>query len=392
MSTIAKKLWTIAAVALCAAGSWWAFSLNAGVPKKKSNLSIRVGDTVLITRSRGYCWFPNIYRLTDGELFVKLGLGPDVSAPESNFAAFCVSKDEGKTWSPRVSEGHLFSAGILQTYPDGQSKLIGVGFQLFPAVPGQAKELQDTLLEISDGWNDITHHRWIHVTLPEEPAMHPVDRSNGGTLTQMPAVSFHGCLIPSKDGGLLATMYGKFPGEKYYRSFLMKSMDHALTWDYVSTIARTNEPWPGMGKEGPNEPGLARLADGRLFCLLRTGFDGLMYETWSQDDGKTWDAPISSGLKGVDPQVRLLANGVLALTTGRPGPVIIALSMDGTGKEWTHVTEIFKEMSTRYTGWLELSPNHLLIVYDHVPYGWDPIPATDKTSMNEVYGTFIDLD
>jgi hypothetical protein len=259
-------------------------------------------------------------------------------------------------------------------------------------VPGQSKDLKDTLLEISDGWNVITHRRWIHVTLPESPIMHDVDRSNGGTLAQMPAVSFHGCILPSQDGGLLVPMYGKFDGDKFYRSLLMKSMDGGLNWSYLSTIAKVDQPLPGMGDEGFNEPGLARLADGRLICLLRTGFDGLMYETWSKDDGKTWDPPISSGMKGVDPQLRLLSNGALALTTGRPGPVSITFSLDGTGKDWSHQTPIFTEMSTRYTGFLEVAPNRVLVVYDHVPYGWDPIPPSDKTSMNEIYGTFIDVE
>ena len=276
-----KRGWGLSVLTLMLAASTtiWLARMEASVLKTRNDINVRLGETVLITESRGYYWFPNIYRLSDGQLFVKLGLGPDTTAPVSNFAAFCVSDDGGRTWSPRVSEGHLFSAGILEKYPNGQNKLIGVGFQLLLSGPGQIKELKDTLLEISDGWNEITHHRWIHASLPESPVWHDVDRSNGGKLTQIPSVAFHGCILPSKDGGLLVPMYGKFPGDKYYRSLLMKSRDRAQTWSYVSTIAKTDQPWPGMGDEGPNEPGLARLSDGRLICLLRTGFDGLMYQT-----------------------------------------------------------------------------------------------------------------
>jgi hypothetical protein len=116
-----------------------------------------------------------------------------------------------------------------------------------------------------------------------------------------------------------------------------------------------------------------------------------MLQTWSADDGKTWAAPVSTGVKGVDPQVRLLSSGVLACTYGRPGPVSIMLSLDGTGRTWSHHTPIFKEMSTRYTGFLEVAPHRLLVVYDHVPYGWKPIPVSDNNSRNEIYGTFIDV-
>jgi hypothetical protein len=376
---------------LCASARLWVVKTEAYGAKYAKELSVKLGETVLITKSRGYCWFPNIYRLSDGELFVKIGLGPDTTAPESSFAAFCVSKDGGKTWSPRVSEGHLFAAGILDQLPDGESKLMGVGFHLFPSPPGQSKSLEGTTTEISDGWNVITHRRGIHVTLPEPAKWEDVDRSNGGTLGELPAMVFCGCILKSRNGGLLVPMYGEFAGDKYNRSLLMKSMDGGLSWSYLSTIAKVDEPWPGMGDEGPVEPGLARLADGRLICLLRTGSDGLMYQTWSADDGRTWEAAVSTGVKGVAPQVGLLANGVLACTYGRPGPVSIMFSLDGTGKIWSHHTAIFKEMSTRYTGFLEVVPNRLLVVYDHVPYGWKPIPSSDRSSMNEIYGTFVDV-
>ena len=166
---------------------------------------------------------------------------------------------------------------MLENLPNGASKLIGVGFKVFPSVPGQSKDLKGTLLEISDGWNAITERRWTHVVLPEPAKWDKVDRSNGGNLTQVPAMAFHGCILPSQDGGLLVPMYGKFEGDILDRTVLMKSMDDGHTWTYLSTIAKVDQPLPGMGDEGFNEPGLARLADGRLICLLRTGFDGLMY-------------------------------------------------------------------------------------------------------------------
>ena len=49
-------------------------------------------------------------------------------------------------------------------------------------------------------------------------------------------------------------------------------------------------------------------------------------------------------------------------------------------------------MSTRYTGFLEVTPGHLLVVYDHIPYGWKPIPPSDNTATNQIYETFVDVD
>jgi len=378
---------------LCCNVSSWAREVPATSTQTPDGLSVKVGETVLITRSQGYCWFPNVHRLSTGELFLTLGLGPDTTDPEANLggtSAFCVSTDGGKTWSHRILEGMLFAAADLNPRRDGS--LMGLGFQILPSSPGETKVFEATLTVISDHASVITHRRGIRVTFPEAVASARIESSRGGKISEMPDMVFAGSILPSHDGGLLASMYGNFQGDKIYRTILMKSGDKGKTWSYLSTIAQATERWPGMGDEGPCEPGLVRLADGRLFCIMRTGSDGLMYQTWSTDDGKTWEKPTSSGAKGVAPQLRLMTNGVLACSSGRPGPVTLMFSRDGTGRTWSNLTPIFKEMSTRYTGLLEVAPHRLLVVYDHVPYGWKPIPKEDKQSFNEIYGTFVNVD
>ena len=93
-----------------------------------------------------------------------------------------------------------------------------------------------------------------------------------------------------------------------------------------------------------------------------------------------------------EPRVRLLSNGILACSTGRPGPVTMLFSLDGTGKTWSNATPIFSDMSTRYTEFLELAPGKLFVVYDGVPYGWKEIPSTDAKSQNVIYGTYVDVE
>jgi hypothetical protein len=150
---------------------------------------------------------------------------------------------------------------------------------------------------------------------------------------------------------------------------------------------------------------MVRLKDKRLFCIMRTGDDGLMYQTWSADDGKTWTTPVSSEAKGVDPHLRMLSNGMLACSYGRPGPVTVMFSLDGTGRVWSNHTTIFegsgqpagkgdqssRRRSTCYSDVIEVAPNRLLVVYDHVPHGWDPIPKEDTKSFNTIYGTFVEV-
>ena len=136
---------------------------------------------------------------------------------------------------------------------------------------------------------------------------------------------------------------------------------------------------------------MVRLADGRLFAIFRTGGDGFIGAAWSSDDGHEWTSPISLPYKGVALRVRRLSNGVLACSTGRPGPVVLMFSPDGTGEKWSHVTTIFTEKSTHYTDFVEVAPGRLLVVYDSIPFGWYNIPCADKKSRNAIYCTFVDV-
>jgi hypothetical protein len=176
---------------------------------------------------------------------------------------------------------------------------------------------------------------------------------------------------------------------------LIRSTDQGRSWEEYGIIAATqpNEthwPWTWMGKEGPSEAALVRLSKGRLYCLFRTGGDDYMGEAWSVDDGKTWTTPVSSGFRGVAPHLRLLSDGLLACTYGRPGPVTIMFSSD-EGKKWTSVTPIFDGMSSHYTDLIEVEPGKLLVVYDSTPYGWKPIPSSDTSSKDAIYGTFVEV-
>jgi len=94
-------------------------------------------------------------------------------------------------------------------------------------------------------------------------------------------------------------------------------------------------------------------------------------------------------------------NGVLACSFGRPGPITVMFDPTGTGEHWSHVTPVFKEMSTRYTGMVEVEPGRILLVYDSVPFGWDPIPygshfkshaSWDGRSRNTIYATFVRVE
>ena len=257
---------------------------------------------------------------------------------------------------------------------------------------------------------EVGQVRDVRVRFSEEVNMEPARMTGFGELKdaskleRVPDVWLFGSILEALNGDWLATMCCRLARDRrYYRALLLRSRDEGKSWIQYSTIAAVEpdeKPWPGMGDAGPSETGMVRLADSRLYAIFRTSSNGFMAHAWSSDDGKTWTRPVSTPFKGVAPRTRRLSSGVLACTYGRPGPVTIMFSMDGTGEKWSHVTELFDGMSTRYTDLIEVEPGRVLVVYDSVPYGWDPIPyapslkghdSLEEGTKNTIYGTFVEV-
>lgn len=362
------------------------------------NLEVHVGKTVEITSSHRYCWFPTIHRFKTGAIMVTMQMGPDEVNPEGEFTAYCISKDGGLTWSRRYTMGAGASAdGAYSAEPEKDGSISQLHNYPLSYPSNQAVQFHTALTKFYRGGIEFKQIRDAVIRLAQPAYMAPVslfDRqtTDGKVKKQIRGMPW-GPIIHALNGDLLAPFYYKAANDpRYYRTVLLRSSDKGQTWKEYSTIAaigQDDQPWPWMGKEGPCEPGLVRLADKRLCVVFRTGSNGYAGETWSDNDGKTWTRPVSTGFKGVAIRMRRLSNGILALTTGRPGPVVIMFSVDGTGKYWSHVTPIFSGMSTRYTDFIEVQPGKLFVVYDSVPYGWYPIPFADRTSRNVIYGTFV---
>lgn len=188
-------------------------------------------------------------------------------------------------------------------------------------------------------------------------------------------------------GDLLASAYGHFESDKVpteyapkmnkMRSFVLRSPDTGKTWRYVSTIA--SDP---VEQEGFGEPVFVRLSQGphagRILCLMRTGRENPIYQSESDDEGKTWSKawPLSWAysrygrsrpIVGVDPDITEMRDGTLVMSFGhkpdyREHGNYLAFSVD-QGKSWTDVTPISSTVTMAYTGVREVAPGELFVVY-----------------------------
>ena len=266
--------------------------------------------------------------------------------------------------------------------------------------PERTATLEAVSVEISDRGRSILLRRDVRIDLPKPSFRKRLDTKivnfaslGPGKLEESGFVFFSGSILEGGPRELLTTMYGKLEADRYFRTFVARSNPEGKSWSYVATIAGDPEAVVLQGEkgtEGFTEPRMIRLRDGRLFVVMRRGSDNLMYRCWSSDHGRTWTQPASIGFRGVKPALWLMKNGVLALSTGRPAPVSAYFSLDG-GQTWSPPTVLFREPGTRYTDLLEIEPDRLLVVYDHVPFDWGVIPDDHPEAMNTVYCTRIEV-
>jgi len=327
----------------------------------------------------------------------------DDANPEGEFSAYSISKVGGQTWSRRYTMGagaNVDAAYTQVARDDGTIWALGAGYDSLEAdSPGQATYFHAALTKFSRGGMELDQIRdaRIHLSDPAlsiPPTVMATGRKDATKLNEVYEANPWGAIVDGPGGEWLTTFYyltERDPRQR--RLVLIRSTDQGRSWEEYGTIAAVQldkAPWPWMGKEGPNEAALVRLSKDGLYCLFRTGSDDYMGEAWSVDDGKTWTAPVSSGFKGVAPHLRLMSDGLLAGTYGRPGPVTIMFSSN-EGKKWTNVTPIADGNSTHYTDLIEVEPGKLLVVYDSTPFGGKAIPSSDTSSKNAIYGTFVEV-
>lgn len=227
-------------------------------------------------------------------------------------------------------------------------------------------------------------------------------------------VRIHRDLFYANDGSLLLTYYTSYKQDPGFRTELARSTDNGRTWKRHATVATfTDGRWMG-------ETGIARAANGDLVAIHRTGFPGgansdKLYTNRSSDDGVTWTRPepvtisTASGepapTNGIMPVMKLLPNGIMTLTWGRPDNWI-AISPDGLGRTWEqaqttyvnhpHVNAMFQRFhgSSGNGAHAAVASNRVVVVGDNCAPSWG-CPETDAgfhiDGEYRVWKKFVDI-
>ncbi len=271
------------------------------------------GGDWLIGFSAGY-WHaaaPTPLRFRESTIasYRKMGM-PEVDAPTGGRAMIMRSADKGKTWSRPVT---LIDTPADDRHPAWVELPDGTllcSLFVYPGVEtADIKRPEDAyrtvILRSHDGgrtWDK-------ELIRPQSPFV--VDESDGP-------------MVLLKDGSVLLTISGLPKPGAAAEAAVLTSHDSGATWQLKSVI-KADHPL--------DEANTTQLSDGTLVLVARPEGD----ISWSHDNGRTWTAPVTFGMRIYAPSLYTLADGTLVCLHGSYAPghsgLRLIFSTDG-GHTW----------------------------------------------------------
>jgi hypothetical protein len=326
---------------------------------------------LIIYESPGeYCAWPSLARTAQGDLIVLFTkseehLGPDGAILLSR------STDNGKTWLRPVvivdSPIDDRESGVT-TLRDG--RILGHFWST-----RHPKEFYTNLSP--DSYEPDLLERWIRfVERPEylsaekiHGAWMAISTDGGRTWSKLAPGhdSVHGG-IELSNGGLLLASY-----RNTRDSISLHAADSALgPWRRIATIASSSPDSLRFG-----EPHLLQLTSGRVIMMIRATANPyndqdprcVLWETYSDDNGKTWVKPYATPLWGFPPHLTLLSDERVLCTYGyRRSPFGQRACLSGDGVNWSLQDELILRDDAPngdlgYPASIELEPGVILTVY-----------------------------
>ncbi|MBC8288880.1 MAG: exo-alpha-sialidase, partial [Planctomycetes bacterium] len=332
----------LAASGTLAAGLWIGEpALAAGSGEVKAE----VLSTKIISHQRNlYHGWPTLTRRKNGELILVWSGGRELHVCPFGRVDLMRSHDNGETWSfPRtVIDGPIDDrdAGVLET---AKGTLLVTTFTSLAYEPGLVKAQADAKAGKAN-WDEAKLTRWLaaHNRIPAGQRRKQLGnwmiRSTDGGLTwserfRVPLNSPHGP-IQLKDGRILYA--GKALWTEEGRIGVATSEDDGETWKWLATIPTRKGDDPGQY----HELHAAETPSGRIIAQIRnhnTQTSGETLQSHSDDGGKTWSVPKTTGVWGYPSHLLRLRDGRILMSHGhRRGPIgnQARLSKDD-GRTWS---------------------------------------------------------
>lgn len=274
----------------------------------------------------GYESFPDLCRLADGRLmcvfyaaYQHIGR-PNANWPKGGRASYCISSDEGATWSPAET---LFDTPADDRDPSITQLKDGRLLCSYFTIPEGTWLISSS--DVGKTWSEP-----LHLTKADYYVSSPVRELSDGTL-------------------VLGLYYQK---KKEAWGAVVTSHDGGRTWSDVIDI-------PNGGHVLDAETDVIELKDHSLLAALRsTG--GEMCWSKSTDGGKTWSTAESFGRRGQCPYLHRAPTGEILL--GHRTPQTALSVSDDDGKTWAPAIMV-DDFRGAYPSMVTLKDGTILIVY-----------------------------
>lgn len=245
------------------------------------------------------------------EEYRRMGLPADVVAPKGGRAMTIRSTDEGKTWSKPLT---LIDTPDDDRHPAWVSLPDGTVLCSLFTYPGA--EFADFVKRPEDAHRTVVirshdYGQTWDKELIRPPSPFLADESNGP-------------MVLLKDGSVLLTISGVRKEGGPAQAAVFTSRDRGATWQLLSTIKTDH---------ALDEANATQLLDGQLVLIARPEGD----ICWSRDQGRTWTAPVTFGMRMYAPSLYTLRDGRLVCLHGSYAPghggLRLIFSTDG-GHTW----------------------------------------------------------
>ena len=257
------------------------------------------------------------------------------------------SQDDGRTWSapePLVgAQVDGWEGGYIHVCPDGALR---------------------TLMRVDDGFafaaTEDDGRTWSE---PTPCSVHPLPQ--GMPKLHAPPAP----LVSLDDGGMLLFAYGGHEssmtdshirtwGAHHCSSFVCRSDDNGRTWSAWTSVDGTED---SEGHLDLTETCAAQASDGRIMTLTRPIYSPWMWESWSEDGGRTWSPCVRGPFPGYATSNMLrTASGALLVAHRSPGCTLNA-SFDG-GITWDAGTMVDSAIWVMGS-MAEVAPDRVLYIY-----------------------------
>ncbi len=304
---------------------------------------------------------------------------PDSAASYGKARKVYVSGDKGRTWREdsaavsgpyglRLPNGEWLRTDTVPATPVTQ---VTLPTQRAERVSYRTPFQLYLLNELPEQLRNIYFQRYASQWAAEShPLRDPqaLRYATGGLIPQI----WWGDMKVLPDRSIVALTYPYYHNSQpvpYTSAASYRSIDNGHSWEKLGHILYDEAD---RRRDGFTEPALEALPNGELLGVLRTTDGngvGPMYSVRSADEGRTWSPPMAFAETGVLPRLLQLKNGVLVLSSGRPG-VDLRFSTDN-GRTWSKASELvplpdrskIQADSCGYTSLLPLGKDRFLIAY-----------------------------